>query len=79
MKRFGSLLVFKAGLDPAIARAALKGLEELLDPDYFVPVGKSLPARNPDRSPVISADGTKVLANIEPFDDEYGGPTFYVP
>ena len=70
MKRFGSVLVFKAGITKAQATAALKKIEALLD--------------LPSQSYVIRDHKYVVVPftldrNVNEFDDECGGPVWYVP
>lgn len=77
MKRIGTVLVFKPGIDPATAMSAIKWMEAVLDPDYYTPLSKchgSTPSKV-----VVAEGGDKVLARIEPFEDEDGGPVWYIP
>lgn len=64
-KRLGTVLVFKPGVNAAKAAAALRKLDDVLADDYFLGGhgGRSDPA----------------TFKLNEFDDERGGPVWYVP
>lgn len=65
-KRFGTVLVFKPGVTKAAADAALAKLADVLAPDYHGSMknGKFV---------------TTAVPPVHEFNDEHGGPVWYIP
>lgn len=80
MTRHGTLLVFKEGTTPDQAAAALEKIREVLDlpaetTEYTQDQAATARFRavRPTRRPFVMRD--KVIE----FDDEWGGPVWYIP
>ena len=65
MKRHGTILVFKRGVSEGEIREALGKIADVLDDGYWLEPGQNL--------------GRTVPFRPEEFDDEEGGPVWYIP
>lgn len=61
--RIGAVIVFRADMDKNEAAHVLSGIKELLDLDQKI--GDN--------------DWEKIINSINEFDDEWGGPVWYLP
>ncbi len=61
--RIGAVIVFKKDITPARAVHALNAIKEFIDVDHMI--GEN--------------DYEKTLRSINKFDDELGGPVWYLP
>ena len=79
-KRHGAVLVFKEGVTPSKAASALKKIADVLDlpKESFrtVEVGRN---RNGQRRVAFRPAPFKMADKVHEFDDEYGGPVWYIP
>lgn len=84
-QRIGTVLVFKEGVSPEEAASALQQIADVLDLPSEVTVYEYADGRNTDNS----TRGGRVTGShkrpynyqdsLHEFDDEFGGPTWYVP
>ncbi len=76
MKRLGTVLVFKPGVSKVEAAKALASLKRVLEVpekshDYVGPVGRGLASYK--ERPFVFND------LVHEYDDEWGGPVWYIP
>lgn len=76
MKRIGCVLVFREGLTPEEAAAELEKIRGALElPEktpHYIPNDKQ-------RSLAVDWQPFQMVDKIEHFDDEQGGPVWYIP
>lgn len=80
MKRHGAVLVFKKGVTPAKAAKALAKLADVLDVPEDTPLLVTGRVRKDGTQ--VATFGCKPFAFkdlVEEFDDELGGPVWYIP
>ena len=68
MKRLGVVLVFHADVTKEEAAAALAKIADVVDEGEWYPASKNHPAKAKDFE-----------ARVQEYDDEYGGPVWYIP
>ena len=77
MKRIGTLLVFKPDVTKEQAVQALEKIKDLLDlPEEKIDYKRGRDHRTPCKRTVRPF---KTADALNEYDDEYGGPTFYIP
>jgi hypothetical protein len=82
MKRLGALVTFKPGVTREQAEAALAGLQGLIDPRITYPhtdtiLGDGRKWKAVDYSRPVTDESPAAM--IEEFNDEHGGPVWYIP
>jgi hypothetical protein len=76
MKRIGTVLVFREGVSPEEAAKALEKIREILD----LPEKTSRMVVNPDgRTCHFVEIPFEMVHKVEEYDDECGGPVWYIP
>ena len=75
MKRIGTILVFKKEVTAEQAAAALEKIAEVLD----LPEETNKLVELPGKMCTYETIPFEMVHKINVFDDEYGGPVWYIP
>ena len=83
MTRHGTVLVFKSGVTREQIAAAIQSIAPVLDPDYHLSPAKLAEYHSRAVNAVTRPDELTgeplTLAIVNSFEEEHGGPVWYVP